>query len=344
MVAMVRVDGSTCALAVGLGLVGLLGAARPVAAQPASPPAPRPWQVGVTDGQKATAQRWLDQGNELFVQDRYKDALVAYQQGLAVWDHPAIRFNVARTLIALDRLLEAEANLEAAMAHGAEPLADVWAEAVNYRTLLAHQLATLAVRCTQAGVAVSLDGEALAPCPAETSRRVLPGRHVVVARRPDYLTITREPVVLGGQPARVDLTLIALRDAAVTRTRWPIWKPWAVVGAAAAVAGLGAVVELDARATLDDYRAALADECGERGCAGGRPSAATAALERRAVVRDRVGVSLMVAGGVGLATGVALLLANRPFTALPDQRGPRALTIAPLIADDAIGLVLSAAR
>lgn len=323
-------------LTLGLGLGRGL-----VRAQPAPPaPAPRPWQVGVSEAQKAEAQRWLDRGNELFVQNLYKEALDAYQQGLASWDHPAIRFNVARTLIALDRPLDALSALELAMAHGAEPLADVWAEAVNYRTLLDKQVGSLTVRCGQADVTVSVDGEALPACPVEVTRRVLPGRHTVVGRKDGFLTLTRETTVVGGTCEQVELSLVALRDAAVTRTRWSTWKPWAVVGGGAAVAGLGVAVELSARAKMDAYREALATECGERGCAGG-PSPGTAALADDGRLRDRVGTSLMVVGGLAVATGVVLVIVNRPHTVLPAEAQ---LTVAPMAGPGFLGVGLSGRR
>jgi tetratricopeptide (TPR) repeat protein len=322
-----------CAIALMLGV--LLSGASTARAEP------RPWQVGVTEEQKAIAQRWLDQGNDLFVQNSYKEALAAYEQGLAAWAHPAIRFNVARTLIALDRPLEALTALEAAMAFGAEPLADVWSEARNYRGLLERQIATLTVRCDQPGVAVTLDGEALPACPSATARRVLPGRHVIVARQAGSLTVTREVTLIGGQADQVALHLIALRDAAVTRTRWPTWKPWAVVGGGAAVAGLGVAVELAARSTMDDYRAALAQECGERGCAGGATSAGTASLARQAELRDGLGVSLMAVGGVTLVAGAVLLIANRPYTDVPDEART---ALVPLVTGDAVGLALVGRR
>ena len=307
---------------------------------PPTSPEPRPWQVGVTDEARAEAQRWLDRGNELFVQNLYKEALEAYERGLASWDHPAIRFNVARALIALDRPIDALAALEVAMAHGAEPLADVWAEAVNYRSLLHKQIGSLTVRCIQPDVTVSLDGEALPPCPIEVTRRVEPGRHVVVGRKDGFLTLTRETTVIGGACEQIELSLVALRDAAITRTRWPVWKPWAVVGAGAAVAGLGVALELDARGKMDDYREALAAECGERGCPGG-PSASTTALADEGRLRNRLGTSMLVVGGLAVASGVVLVIANRPRTVLPPEAE---LGLAPMLAGGAIGVSLVGRR
>ena len=69
--------------------------------------------------------------------DKHREALAKYEDAVAVWDHPAIRFNMVRALIALDRPLEAYENLEKALAYGKDPLEDqVYSEAQNYQRLL----------------------------------------------------------------------------------------------------------------------------------------------------------------------------------------------------------------
>jgi tripartite-type tricarboxylate transporter receptor subunit TctC len=70
---------------------------------------------------------------------------------------------------------------------------------------------------------------------------VLPGDHLVVGRRAGFLTISRSLGVIGGDQREVDIALVSLHDAAVTRTRWATWKPWAVTATGTAVALLGTV-------------------------------------------------------------------------------------------------------
>ena len=301
-------------------------------------PAPEPWQVGVTDAQKATAQAKLDEGNSLFVENRYDAALVAYEAGLAAWDHPSIRFNVAATLIALDRPVEAQAQLDKAMQYGAKPLGDQWREALTYRALLARQVSTVRVRCTQPGVEITLDNQTLGKCPGEQVRRVRAGEHVLVGQRTAFLTTTRKLNVVGGQDPIIDLALISLADATVTRTRWPAWKPWAVTAGGAVIAAAGLGLELSARSQRDDYRRALIAECSDVGCAPGTVSASTAALESSARFRDRAGVTVLVVGGLGVAAGVALLVMNRAHTEVP---GEHPLAVAPMIAPSGLGLAVT---
>src|SRR3569623_242091 len=82
----------------------------------------QPWAVGVTDAQKAQAQKILDEGNQLFLKKDYAPALDKYKAAVAVWDHPAIRFNIVRCLIQLDRPVDASATLALALKYGAAPL------------------------------------------------------------------------------------------------------------------------------------------------------------------------------------------------------------------------------
>jgi hypothetical protein len=101
-----------------------------------------PWSVGVTDDQKATAQGLLEDGNALFLRSDWTGALAKYTEAVGVWDHPAIRFNMVRCLIQLERHVEAYDNLKLALQYGAAPLEDaVYTEALSYEKLLENEIA-----------------------------------------------------------------------------------------------------------------------------------------------------------------------------------------------------------
>jgi hypothetical protein len=77
----------------------------PAVRAPSTPTSPKPrhdtpWSRGVTDAAKAQAQALLEEGNALIVQNLFREALAKYEAALAAWDHPAIRFNMVRALIA----------------------------------------------------------------------------------------------------------------------------------------------------------------------------------------------------------------------------------------------------
>ena len=288
------------------------------AATPARADVP-PWAAGVTDGQKAHAQKLLDAGNALFLDKKYAEALEAYRQAVAVWDHPAIRFNIVRCLIQLDRGVEASENLEVALKYGAAPLEEaVYSEALAYEKLLANQIGDVRVRCTQVGVKVTLDGQPLAVCPGEQTRRVAPGPHQLVGTKPGFLTRTADVVVLGGKRADVDLALVPLDRAGKVVHRWPTWIPWVVFGGGLGVMGLGGALESVAAGQLDTYDRAVASTC-PSGCAPKDPRYDALDQQKTAALRlDHIAIGVLATGGAAVAAGAVMLYLNRGQTTYPD--------------------------
>ena len=288
-----------------------------------------PWSRGVTPEQRATAQRLLEEGNDLFVENKFPEAIAKYEEAIASWDHPAIRFNIVRALIALDKPLEAYENLEKALAFGKDPLEEqVYMEAINYRTLLEGRIAEVKVSCGQRGVAVRLDGDAFLDCPGSRTVRILPGTHAIVGRKEGYLTSTQDLVLLPGKTTDVDVTLSTLDAAAVTRTRWATWKPWAVAGGGVAVAGLGVLLNAKASADMDRFENEVARECADVAC----PADRFGDLESTAKTENRIAIGMMIAGAAVVVTGVTAVILNRPRTYVPES------AIVPTASPDGAGL------
>src|SRR6185503_11701801 len=78
-----------------------------------------PWVKGTTPEQRAAAQERLTAGNSLLLEKNYVAALAKYREAITFWDHPAIRFNIVRCLIQLDRSIEAVDELDKALRYGA---------------------------------------------------------------------------------------------------------------------------------------------------------------------------------------------------------------------------------
>ncbi|MDQ3368216.1 MAG: CDC27 family protein [Myxococcota bacterium] len=300
-----------------------------------------PWADGITDAQKATAQSALEEGNALFLEKRYAEALAKYQAAIGAWDHPAIRFNMVRCLIQLDRIVDAADNLKVALKYGAAPLEEaVYTEALAYEKLLANQISELAITCAQPGVKVTLDGQPLATCPARALRRVKPGPHQVVGVAAGLLTRTLEVVVVGGSQHQLTLELDSLASAARIEQRWPTWVPWAVFGGGLAIAGLGAALDLGAAGQMANYDRIIDQQC--------RPAACTQAelaefddIRAGAERQSTVGVAIMIAGTATVATGAVMLYLNRGRTvyATSETAAPRFTpTIVPLPGGAAVSL------
>lgn len=278
-----------------------------------------PWQRGVEAGQRAAAEAEFLAGNALFERSEYAAAAERYRAALRAWAHPAIQFNLAVCLIQLDRPVEAYDTVRAALRYGRAALPEHFDEANNYERLLRDRIATLEVTlpAERQDTTVTLDGEPLVaeggaapPGGAVVTRRLTPGRHALVARRPHFETWSKDLVL---PPGEVTREVIALR-APRTRTvrRWSAATPWWVAGAGGAAAAIGTASLLLGNANLRAVTAEVTRQCPPPGgCGDGLPSG-LAADRDRAQLEQRVGVSLLVAGAATLATGVVLLVLNQP--------------------------------
>lgn len=318
----------------GVAILGLLASAAPAHAE--TPP----WSVGVSEGQKTNAQGFLQAGNALFLDKKYAEALEKYKAAVAQWDHPAIRFNIVRCLIQLDRPVDASDNLKLALTFGAAPLEDaVYTEALAYEKLLANQIADLSIDCSQPGVKITLDGQPLGTCPAKETRRVSPGQHQLVGTKQGFLTRTIEVVAIGGKQQSAMISLEPLEKAARIEHRWAQWVPWGVFVGGFAVAGFGTLVNVSAGQDMDRYDASVARNCPTVACKTGSAGpddpgpflpASDADLKGRAELKTAIGVSLMVVGGATVATGAVMLYMNRGRTVYPDSVERMTPSISPM--------------
>jgi hypothetical protein len=324
------------------------GQSAPVLATPTPEPPPppsddTPWGKGVSAEAKAAAQALLNDGNTLFLAKNFREALEKYQAAIASWDHPAIRFNIVRTLIALERPLDAATNLEPALAFGQAPFADeaLYTEALNYQLLLAGQIAEYEVKCTQAGVRVKLDGQRLLDCPGTKSGRVLPGMHVIVGQKPDHLTSNQDVLLLPGKKQVVDVELRSLAEATVYTTRWQTWKPWAVMGGGAALAGVGLLLDRDARNDLDQLDRTVQATCSTNSCTRAQyEQIGYEDAESRALIKNRVAIAMIATGAGVVITGVVGVLLNRPRAATVEQAEPMRAQLVPTVTGQGGGLAL----
>ena len=266
---------------------------------------PKPWAIGVSDTEQATALAIYQAANAEFEEARYAQALAKYRDAITHWDHPAIRFNMVVCLINLDQPLEAFADLELALKYGAQPFsADVFAQALTYQKLLLGQLAKLEVSSAEPGAEVTLDGAKLFVAPQKVTKLVRPGNHQIVATKPGFLTTTIPLVLVGGKVDTVDVRLVKLEPTRIVR-RWSPWKPWVIVGVGVALASTGGYLEWRAYKNNSNYGSQFATAC-PSGCGGPvQPPipSSLASLHDRARLENMSAIALLIAGGTALATG-----------------------------------------
>jgi hypothetical protein len=297
--------------------VGLLFASGPATAQRKPPTArkqvvkppepPRPWADGVPEEAQRTALALYEQGNKLFVEKSYAEALKLYREALTSWDHPAIRFNMAECLISLDQPLEAYAHVIASLKYGEPALGpEHFERATRTLQLLEGQLAYVEVSCSEPGAVLTLDGQPLFVGPGRAKRTLLPGSHQIVASKPGYQTVTREDVLI---PRKTLVAEVRLVRSTTLEHRWKRWKPWAVVGGGVAISLLGLVFRGQAQASYDEFHEGLAAAC-PLGCVRSSLPADVIGIEDRGQTYNAAATTSYVIGGAAIIVGVVLVLLN----------------------------------
>jgi len=275
----------------------------------------RPWAIGVSEAEQKTAFELFDNGNREFAESHTAQALQSYREAIQHWDHPSIRYNIAVCLIDLNQPLEADENLERSLAFGESALpAAQYREALRYQKLLAAQLARIAITAQQPGMEITLDGKLLFTAPGSVDRKLLPGEHEIVASSAGFSTRSRRLVLVAGKSTAYHVDgLEPVSIPTLESRRWPVWIPWSVLAAAGVAVAGGTWSYASASHNFDNYNRVIASRCTQR-CTP-EMLAGFADLHRyehRGDVEEVVAISLFVAGGVALATGVAGLVLNQP--------------------------------
>lgn len=282
-----------------------------------------PWSTGVSSDRQAQANKLFAEGNELYAQQAHGPAAEKYRAALELWDHPLIRYNLATALIRLDKPLEASEELEKALRYGSQPFKpELYSSAQDYQALLKGRVGWLEVSCEQAGTKISIDGKPLFNCPGSQKVRILAGEHSVGGEQKDFLSVNRRVVVPGGDTLKESIKLIPLDQAVVLKYKYPRWVPWTVAGVSAGVAAGGLLTYLSGRSLMADYDQRFSANY-PKGISEEdlKADASTGLYEQResAKTRGTIGISLMAAGGVGVAAGVIFaLVINRPYRELPN--------------------------
>ena len=265
---------------------------------------------------------------------------------------PRVLFQPGTRTDNLGKDVEARDNLERALRYGAEPLADESRFREGQRQLreLEGQLGKVRITCQTPGAVVTLDGVALFTAPGSDTAWVMPKAHEITARRTDYLSESRQVTVAPGALEQLELKLITLEAAADANRRWASWKPWAVVGAGAAIAAGGGVFHLLASRNEDQYgreflRLGCADTNDQAtpGCQDGQIPPDLSDQLIRARRQQKVAIGSYIAGGSVVAVGVVLLALNRPRLAeqAPSSTSGRRVSVVPALSSEMLGVLVS---
>ncbi len=295
----------------------------------------KPWAAGVPEDKQHDALALYRDGNKLFEQDQFKDALPKYVAALALWDHPAIHYNAAVCLINLDRPVEAYEHLQAALRFGVAPLGDkLYKDALNYVKVLGGQIAPLAVSCAQPDAKVTLDGTDLLACPASVEKNVLAREdHQLVAVKRGYQTETR---TIRLEPGKKTTLVIELKPLAAQRKlvrRWNRWLPWTVFVGGSALAVVGVSTWIASNHLWTESNNWIDANC-QQPCTAQQVQMAVGSVQDRAKRDELVGPAATIGGGALSAIGFTLIVMNQPHF----EHAP---AVTPSIGPDHVGVTIS---
>lgn len=310
----------------------------------------KPWNRGTTLAVREAANTLFVEGNRLFDAPLFAQAAAQYKAALRTWPHPAFHYNLALALLNLGQDVEARAHLKHAVQYGEEPLGTAeFAEAQRQLSALERQLGRITITCETPGAVVSLDGVALFTGPGQHHAWVMPRPklHELTARKPEYLSESKQISVAPGALANAELKLITLDDAANASRRWSVWKPWIVVGAGVAIGAGGGVFHALSVRNFNRYdeealRLSCANDQAMPGCRNDQiPPGLTDRLAR-AQQQQRIAVGSYIAGGVVAGAGLVMMLLNRPRLA---ERAPsfsdRRVVVVPTLSPEMVGILVS---
>jgi hypothetical protein len=285
-------------------------------------PVDKPWAAGVAQAEQDRALAMYREGNGEFEESRYAQALTKYREAIKHWDHPAIRFNMAVSLINLDQPLEAYDNLTAALKFGAAPIgAEAFAQAQTYKKLLDGQLTHLKITCDMDGAEVTLDGQPILHGTGEADRLLMPGAHQVVASKAGFVTETSALVLVPGKETVHAVKLAKLEVKTHLERRWKARTPWIVVGTGVAGLAIGGTLEALSHGEYQTYNQLLAAQC-PVGCGPSLPpgmqkvDASTTSHKNLGHIENVAGVTLLGVGGAVAIAGLVGVYLNQPHSVL----------------------------
>jgi tetratricopeptide (TPR) repeat protein len=295
------------------------------------------WSKGVPEAAQKRAIQLFHEGNALFDQQIYTEAFAKYEQALAAWDNPSIRFNMALCLINMRQPLQAWDHLQRALQFGDAPFSDkhLYADALRSVALLEASLAQLTVRSVQPGIKVMVDGAVALDKPGEYTTKLLPGKHQLVASRPGYITSSRALDLLAGKPDLEQITLLPEQVVDNYERRWRWWVPWSVEAGGVALALAATGIYVNARTEMTRHDQALNQLC-PMGCPDDQIPASLRAQETSARRNSGVAIGMWVGAGALAITGGVMAVMNRPF-----KIEGRAATPSLAVSRDHVGVAIS---
>ncbi len=150
----------------------------------------RAWAQNASKEKQLESARFFEEGNQALKQSFFTEAEQQYRRALELWNHPAIHYNLALTLLNLNRSTEVYEHMLESMRYGPVPLEEPrYNHAKMYTEGMRAANAWVTVTTTP-GVSVALtSGEHLRQAgPGRFEGLVRPGVHTFIATNPGGTT------------------------------------------------------------------------------------------------------------------------------------------------------------
>jgi hypothetical protein len=271
-----------------------------------------PWDAGITPEARDQANALFKEGNQLLKDSVFVEAAAKYRQAIKIWDHPAIRYNLAKALFSLDQPVEIYQNILAAIKYGPESLAeDSYRHALEMKADLEKQIAKIEVSCAIEGAQVEMDGQPLFESPGKHSGWVKAGNHVFLAKKEGYVAHQISTSFIAGKETVFSIGLKTTEEMTEYNRRWSPKMPYIVMGAGTAVALTGGVLHLIGRSNVNSYNDYMTNQCGDNRCS---PEEKQEYVDKsnRGEKLQKTAVATYIVGGAAVATGAVLWYLNRP--------------------------------
>jgi hypothetical protein len=292
------------------------------------------WNPNVPKQRQDAAEELLRAGNALAKKSAFDQAEAKYREALTYWNHPSIHYNLALALAPLDRPVEVHEQLMEALRYGESPLGTAkYALARDRLEALEKQLARVEVACESPDAVVSVGGQSLPLVNGHYEGWMRPGVVTFTATQKDHQPREKQIALAPGTENTIHFKLYTHEELLGYERRWAPWKPWAAVGAGAALAAGGGVLYWQARHgyhSYDDHVLECARGAADRGCRESELASRISQVE----TLHKLSVGALALGTAALATGTALVFLNRPGSHpvdLDDVEGRQGVAVTPIL-------------
>jgi len=308
--------GLACAIA-ALTLASAAGVARADQAvttlQTQADDSQRPWAKGVPLVKQEAARALFIEGNSLLKDSVFRSAAQKYEEALMLWDHPGIHFNLALTLVSLEKPVEAYEHFKKAIAFGAVPIEQERLErAKSYLSLLEQQVATVKISCDEPGAVVWVNGARLFTAPGRVELKVKIGDNLFSATKPGFERTDLSKMLKPKEVLELPLKLYHSEDLVIYKRKFAAWVPWTFLATGALAVGGGAALSVASQNAYQKFDQSIANG----GCAPGTvqcdPVLDEDGLKSKADTLRTLSFVSYGVGGALVASSVVLLIVNRP--------------------------------